>query len=44
VPYKSLSNYNAMIDLAVEKGIVSASEVEMLQQWRASPDTWGVKG
>ncbi|PUZ21734.1 orotate phosphoribosyltransferase [Chitinophaga parva] len=44
VPYKSLSNYNAMIELAEEKGIVSASDVEMLRQWRSSPDTWGGKG
>jgi orotate phosphoribosyltransferase len=41
VNYKSLSNYSALIELAVEKGLVSASELETLQAWRAAPDVWG---
>lgn len=41
VTYKSLSNYSALIELAVEKGLVSASEQETLQAWRAAPDVWG---
>ncbi len=41
VPFRSLSNYNALIELAVEKGQVSAAEQETLQAWRTAPDTWG---
>ncbi|GEP96807.1 orotate phosphoribosyltransferase [Chitinophaga cymbidii] len=41
VPFKSLSNYSAMIELAVEKGLVSADDQETLQNWRSAPDVWG---
>lgn len=41
VPFKSLSNYSAMIALAEEKGIVSADEISTLQAWRTAPDQWG---
>ncbi|SIN98286.1 orotate phosphoribosyltransferase [Chitinophaga niabensis] len=41
VTYKSLSNYSALIELAVEKGLVSATEQETLQAWRSAPDVWG---
>lgn len=41
VPYKSLSNYSALIELAVEKGQVSAAELDTLQAWRTAPDVWG---
>lgn len=41
VPFKSLSNYNAMIEVAVEKGLVSADEQATLQAWRNGPDVWG---
>lgn len=41
VTFKSLSNYSALIELAVEKGLVSAAEQETLQAWRSAPDVWG---
>lgn len=41
VPFSSLSNYNALIELAVEKGTVSADEQATLQAWRSAPDVWG---
>lgn len=41
VPFRSLSNYSAMIELAVEKGLVSADDQETLQAWRSAPDVWG---
>jgi len=40
VPFKSLTNYSSMIDLAVEKGIVDPSTQDLLMQWRESPSTW----
>jgi orotate phosphoribosyltransferase len=41
VPFKSLSNYGALIELAVEKGQVSAAEQDTLNAWRSAPDVWG---
>lgn len=41
VPFKSLSNYDALLELAVEKGTVSPDEQATLQAWRTAPDVWG---
>jgi len=41
VKYMSLTSYPALIDAAVEKGIVTAAQKELLNEWRLSPDTWG---
>lgn len=40
--YKSLTNYPALIDLAKEKGMIKPEEEGKLQQWRLSPETWGI--
>ncbi|MBO9203420.1 MULTISPECIES: orotate phosphoribosyltransferase [Niastella] len=40
VPYVSLTNYGALIELAVEKGIVSPDQQEILMEWRKEPSTW----
>lgn len=37
----TLSNYNALIDLAQDTGYVKASEIEVLKKWREAPDKWG---
>ena len=42
VPLATLSNYSALIDVAVENGIVQASDVELLQSWRENPQAFGV--
>jgi orotate phosphoribosyltransferase len=42
VPYHSLTNYSALIKLAVEKGIVDASEQEVLLKWSVDPANWNV--
>ena len=36
----TLSNYNAMIDLAVKTGYVHEDQVEKLKEWRLSPETY----
>jgi orotate phosphoribosyltransferase len=41
VPYASLSNYATLIDLAIEKGIVSPGQQELLLNWRQDPAIWG---
>lgn len=40
VPYQSLTNYNALIQLALEKGIVAPEMEELLLQWRSNPAQW----
>lgn len=40
IPVHSLSNYDVLIGVACEKGIVSAEQMEILSAWRRSPQTW----
>jgi orotate phosphoribosyltransferase len=40
IQYYSLTNYPALIDLAVEQGTVSAGEQEILLKWRDDPANW----
>ena len=42
VSFTSLSNYQTLIGIAVEKKLVSAETEELLMQWRKSPSTWMV--
>lgn len=41
VPYRSLTNYPTLIELAVEKGIVSKENENLLHEWRLNPAAWG---
>jgi orotate phosphoribosyltransferase len=41
VKYRSLTNYQHLIELAVQKGQVSADLQETLMQWREAPEKWG---
>jgi len=38
--YRSLTNYTSLISLAVEKGIVSADQEDILLKWREDPAKW----
>jgi orotate phosphoribosyltransferase len=38
----TLSNYNDLIDCAVESGYIGSSEVETLKKWRTDPSVWGI--
>ena len=38
--YQSLTNYPVLIDLAVEKGIVTAEQQSVLLKWRDDPAQW----
>ncbi|KIC90138.1 orotate phosphoribosyltransferase [Flavihumibacter sp. ZG627] len=40
VPYRSLTNYSNLIQLALEKGIISASLEPILLNWREDPASW----
>jgi orotate phosphoribosyltransferase len=41
IPFKALTNYSVLINLAVQKQIVDASTEELLLNWRKAPDKWG---
>lgn len=41
VKFRSLTNYSALIELAVEKGMVSANQESLLMEWRTDPAGWG---
>lgn len=43
VPFYSLLDYNVLIEVAVQNGYVKQSDLELLGQWRTSPDTWPKK-
>lgn len=40
VPYISLTNYPTMIELAIEKGIVTGDQQPILLKWQADPANW----
>ena len=40
IPYQSLTNYQILINLAVEKGIVSQDEQKTLLNWSTNPANW----
>jgi len=37
----ALSNYQVLINLALERGDVRADEMEKLNKWREQPESWG---
>ena len=41
VELTTLSNYQALLQVAANIGYVSEGDVETLEEWRKSPDTWG---
>jgi orotate phosphoribosyltransferase len=36
----TLTNYMELLDLAVQTGYLKSDQLEVLQQWRQSPETW----
>ena len=40
VPLESLTTYPALIDIAIEKGIVKKEMENILMQWRKNPAQW----
>jgi orotate phosphoribosyltransferase len=42
VPYISLTNYEVLIKLAIEKGIVGENQLNSLLNWRNNPAEWRV--
>jgi orotate phosphoribosyltransferase len=40
-PYVSLSNYDVLIQLAAQNGLIQQTQSKVLSDWRANPSTWG---
>jgi orotate phosphoribosyltransferase len=40
IPFESLTNYTALIELAKEKTIISEETEQLLLTWRTNPSTW----
>jgi orotate phosphoribosyltransferase len=40
VPIYSLTDYKTLINVAIEKGIVTGDDLDLLSSWRDNPDTW----
>ena len=43
VELTTLSNYDALIDVASETGNIRPEDIDVLKEWRFSPSTWGKK-
>ena len=41
VELTTLSNYEALIDVASETGYIRPEDIDVLKEWRFSPSTWG---
>lgn len=41
IPFVSLTHYGALIQLALDKDMVNASQQQLLMQWRENPAEWG---
>ena len=41
VELTTLSNYDALIDVASETGYIRPEDIDVLKEWRFSPATWG---
>lgn len=41
-PFDTLSNYNVLVEKAVDMQYISPNDLETLQNWRISPSTWGI--
>ncbi len=40
-PLVTLSDYNAILDKAIESNYIKSSDLESLQTWRENPSEWG---
>ncbi len=42
VPVYTLTDYTTLVNVAVEKGFVTTSDLDVLSSWRTNPDTWSI--
>ncbi len=39
-PVMALSNYDALLEEALQQGYIAEDQMEILRQWRAAPESW----
>lgn len=42
IPVRSLSNYNALLEVALAQKVILPADMEVLQKWRECPSEWKV--
>jgi len=40
VPYYALTNYPTLVESAIDKGLISKDQLEILLNWREDPANW----
>lgn len=40
-PFNTLSDYDVLIQAALQEGYITSAVLQSLQQWRQNPDSWG---
>ncbi len=43
ISLNTLTNYSTLIDVALEKGYIDASEINLLREWKKDPEHWSIK-
>lgn len=43
VELTTLTNYEAVVHVALEQGYIKEADIRMLDEWRSNPSQWGVK-
>ncbi|MDR9852965.1 orotate phosphoribosyltransferase [Paenibacillus sp. VCA1] len=41
IPFQSLSNYTALMEVALDKGVIQQDDVQALKAWREDPSSFG---
>ncbi len=41
-PYFTLSNYDVLIEKAIEMGYINATQIQNLQNWKSNPESWNI--
>ena len=41
IPLYTLSNYTALMQVALEQGVVEETDMELLASWKQDPTVWG---
>lgn len=40
IPLRTLTSYNALLEVALAKGYITEKELELLESWRKDPENW----
>lgn len=43
LPFRALTDYPTLLEVALERKVISPADLDYLNEWRQSPDTWPAK-